>query len=143
MIKKDLSDDYTFIEFDAERYHYGNTKKALIEVIHRGIHEREGVDKESLNTLKHKALGNIVEYDKKVSSRLSWWTVSFILCCLLAVQMVRYLLVDINSYLVGGKIISWWVLATEITAILSPGVLLLSLWVKSRTKKKCRQTWET
>lgn len=136
LIKKDLSDDYTFIEFDAERYHHGNTKKALIEVIHRGIHAREGVDKESLNTLKHKALGNIVEYDKKVSSRLSWWTVSFILCCLLAVQMVRYLLVDINSYLVSGKITSWWVLATEIIAILSPGVLLLSLRVKSRTKNK-------
>lgn len=136
LIKKDLSDDYTFIEFDAERYHHGNTKKALIEVIHRGIHEREGVNKESLNTLKHKALGNIVEYDKKVSSRLSWWTVSFILFCLLAVQMVRYLLVDINSYLVSGKITSWWVLATEIIAILSPGVLLLSLTVKSRTKNK-------
>lgn len=136
LIKKDLSDDYTFIEFDAERYHHGNTKKALIEVIHRGIHEREGVNKESLNTLKHKALGNIVEYDKKVSSRLSWWTVSFILFCLLAVQMVRYLLVDINSYLVSGKITSWWVLATEIIAILSPGVLLLSLKVKSRTKNK-------
>lgn len=136
LIKKNLSGDYTFIEFDAERYHHGNTKKALIEVIHRGIHAREGVDKESLNTLKHKALGNIVEYDKKVSSRLSWWTVSFILCCLLAVQMVRYLLVDINSYLVSGKLTSWWVLATEITAILSPGVLLLSLWIKSRTKNK-------
>jgi len=136
LIKKDLSGDYTFIEFDAERYHHGNTKKALIEVIHRGIQAREGVDKKSLNTLKHKALGNIVEYDKKVSSRLSWWTVSFILCCLLGVQMVRYLLVDINSYLVSGKITSWWVLATEITAILSPGVLLLSLWVKSRTKNK-------
>lgn len=136
LIKKDLAGDYTFIEFDAERYHHGNTKKALIEVIHRGIQARQGVDKESLNTLKHKALGNIVEYDKKVSSRLSWWTVSFILCCLLAVQMVRYLLVDINSYLVSGKITSWWVLATEITAILSPGVLLLSLWVKSRTKNK-------
>lgn len=136
LIKKDLSGDYTFIEFDAERYHYGNTKKALIEVIHRGIHAREGVNRESLDKLKHKALGNIVEYDKKVSSRLSWWTVSFILCCLLAVQMVRYLLVDINSYLVSGKITSWWVLATEITAILSPCVLLLSLWVKSRTKNK-------
>ncbi len=36
LIKKDLSGDYTFIDFDAERYHYGNTKKALIEVIHRG-----------------------------------------------------------------------------------------------------------
>lgn len=136
LIKKDLSDDYTFIEFDAERYHHGNTKKALIEVIHRGIQARQGVDKESLNTLKHKALGNIVEYDKKVSSRLSWWTVSFILFCLLAVQMVRYLLIDINSYLVNGKITSWWVLATEIIAILSPGVLLLSLKVKSSTKNK-------
>ncbi|WP_455853812.1 P-loop NTPase fold protein [Pantoea endophytica] len=136
LIKQDLSDDYTFIEFDAERYHHGNTKKALIEVIHRGIQARQGVDNESLNTLKNKALGNIVEYDKKVSSRLSWWTVSFILFCLLAVQMVRYLLVDINSYLVSGKVTSWWVLITEIIAILSPGVLLLSLRIKSRKKNK-------
>jgi len=133
LIKKDLSGDYTFIDFDAERYHYGNTKKALIEVIHRGIHEKEGVDKESLNTLKHKALGNIVEYDKKVSSRLSWWTVTFILLSLLAVQMVRYLLVDLNSYLVSDKKTSLWVAALEILALLSPGLLLL--WLGYKTKK--------
>ncbi|MEY8712291.1 P-loop NTPase fold protein [Mangrovibacter phragmitis] len=136
LLKKDLSDDYTFIEFDAERYHHGNTKKALIEVIHQGISSREGVNDVSLDTLKNKALGNIVEYDKKVSSRLSWWTVSFILFCLLAVQMVRYLLIDINSYLVSGKVTSWWVLTIEVIALLSPGILLLALWLKGRARNK-------
>jgi len=136
LLKKDLSDDYTFIEFDAERYHHGNTKKALIEVIHQGISSREGVDDVSLDTLKNKALGNIVEYDKKVSSRLSWWTVSFILFCLLAVQMVRYLLIDINSYLVSGKVTSRWVLAIEVIALLSPSILLLALWLKGRARNK-------
>lgn len=136
LVKKDLSGDYTFIEFDAERYHHGNTKKALIEVIHQGISSKEGVDDVSLETLKNKALGNIVEYDKKVSSRLSWWTVSFILFCLLSVQMVRYLLLDINSYLASGKVTSWWVLAIEFIALLSPAILLLCLRVKSRNKNK-------
>ena len=136
LLKKDLSGDYTFIEFDAERYHHGNTKKALIEVIHQGISSREGVDDVSLDTLKNKALGNIVEYDKKVSSRLSWWTVSFILLCLLAVQMIRYLLIDINSYLMSGKVTSWWVLVTEFIAFLSPGILLLALRIKGHARNK-------
>lgn len=136
LLKKYLSRDYTFIEFDAERYHHGNTKKALIEVIHQGIRAREGADKDSLDTLKNKALGNLVEYDKKVSSRLSWWTVSFILFSLLAVQMARYLLVDLNSYLVSGKVTSWWVVALEALALLSPAFILLYLWCKTSDKNK-------
>ncbi|EOV9674389.1 P-loop NTPase fold protein [Cronobacter turicensis] len=134
LLKKDLSDDFTFIEFDAERYHHGNTKKALIEVIHQGISSREGVDDVSLDTLKNKALGNIVEYDKKVSSRLSWWTVTFILFSLLAVQMARYLLIDLNSYLVNGKVTSWWVVALEVIALLSPCILLFFLWTTGKSK---------
>lgn len=136
LLKKYLSRDYTFIEFDAERYHHGNTKKALIEVIHQGIRAREGADKDSLDTLKNKALGNLVEYDKKVSSRLSWWTVSFILFSLLAVQMARYLLVDLNSYLVSGKVTSWWVVVLEVLALLSPAIILLCLWCKTSAKNK-------
>ncbi|ELY2671604.1 hypothetical protein SMC00_003180 [Cronobacter sakazakii] len=134
LLKKDLSDDFTFIEFDAERYHHGNTKKALIEVIHQGISSREGVDDVSLDTLKNKALGNIVEYDKKVSSRLSWWTVTFILFSLLAVQMARYLLIDLNSYLVNGKVTSLWVVALEVIALLSPCILLFFLWITGKSK---------
>lgn len=136
LLKKYLSKNYTFIEFDAERYHHGNTKKALIEVIHQGIQARDGVDKDSLETLKNKALGNLVEYEKKVSSRLSWWTVSFILFSLLAVQMARYLLIDLNSYLVSGKVTSWWVVALELSALLSPGFILGSLWIKTLAKNK-------
>jgi len=136
LLKKYLSKGYTFIEFDAERYHHGNTKKALIEVIHKGIRAREGVDKDSLETLKNKALGNHVEYDKKVSSRLSWWTVSFILFSLLAVQMVRYLFIDLNRYLVSGKVTSWWVVALEVSALLSPGFILGGLWFKTSAKNK-------
>lgn len=35
-LQKKLKDDFTFINFDAERYHHGSTKKALIDVIHHG-----------------------------------------------------------------------------------------------------------
>ncbi|MEI0693283.1 P-loop NTPase fold protein [Pectobacterium aroidearum] len=135
-LKKELSPEHTFINFDAEIYHYGNTKKALIEVIHDGINESQGVNKVRLETLKNKALGNIVEYDKRVSSRLSWWTVSFILLSLLSVQMVRYLLLDLNSYITSGKLISWPVILLELLALLSPGILLLWLKCVRRRQKK-------
>ncbi|WP_249415638.1 P-loop NTPase fold protein [Enterobacter hormaechei] len=36
-LQKKLKDDFTFINFDAERYHHGSTKKALIDVIHHGV----------------------------------------------------------------------------------------------------------
>lgn len=130
-LKKKLSSQYTFIDFDAEIYHYGNTKKALIEVIHEGVSNSQGANKTELETLKNKALGNIVEYDKKVSSRLSWWTVSFILLCLLSVQMVRYLLLDINNLIKGLGSVSVYVMILEIIFALSPGFILL--WLKIRT----------
>ncbi|WP_245840160.1 P-loop NTPase fold protein [Pantoea rwandensis] len=135
-LKKKLTPDYTFINFDAELYHYGNTKKALIEVIYNGISVIPGVNKAKLEMLRNKALGNIVEYDKKVSSRLSWWTVSFILLSLLSVQMVRYLLLDLNAYLKPGSTIVKPVLLLEFLALLSPGMLLLWLKYKSRQKNR-------
>ncbi|WP_336750051.1 P-loop NTPase fold protein [Pantoea vagans] len=137
-LKKSLSPEYTFIDFDAEIYHYGNTKKALIEVIHDGLSESEGANKGNLDKLKNTALGNIVKYDKRVSSRLSWWTVSFILLCLLSVQMVRYLILDINANAKSPGTISGWVIASEIVAAISPGMLLLWLLVSPKLKVK---TW--
>lgn len=137
-LKKSLSPEYTFIDFDAEVYHYGNTKKALIEVIHDGLSESKDANKSNLEKLKNTALGNIVKYDKKVSSRLSWWTVSFILLCLLSVQMVRYLILDINANAKSPGTISGWVIASEIVAAISPGMLLLWLLVSPKLKVK---TW--
>lgn len=133
-LKKELSPEYTFINFDAELYHYGNTKKALIEVIYDGIRKIHGVNISKLETLRNKALGNVVEYDKKVSSRLSWWTVSFILLCLLSVQMVRYLLLDLNSLIKGSGTVSFYILSLELLSALSPGLLLL--WLKGKHSRR-------
>lgn len=136
-LKARLSPEYIFINFDAELYHYGNTKKALIEVIYDGINNSSGVNKEKLETLKNKALGNIVEYDKKVKSRLSWWTVIFILLCLLSVQMVRYLLLDLNAYIKGTGTVALLIICTELLAALSPGLLLLWLrFIYPKIRKK-------
>lgn len=135
-LKKSLSPEYTFIDFDAEIYHYGNTKKALIEVIHDGLSESKDANKGNLEKLKNTALGNIVKYDKKVSSRLSWWTVSFILLCLLSVQMVRYLILDINANAKMPDTISDRVIFSEIVAAISPGILLLWLLVTPKINIK-------
>lgn len=54
-----------FITFDAERYHYGSTKKSLIEIIYKGMSEVKGINNPELQIHKDKALGNIVEYEKK------------------------------------------------------------------------------
>ncbi|MHA7593600.1 P-loop NTPase fold protein (plasmid) [Yersinia ruckeri] len=60
-----LEGDFHFITFDAERYHYGSTKKSLIEIIYKGMSEVKGINNPELQIHKDKALGNIVEYEKK------------------------------------------------------------------------------
>lgn len=138
LLKAKLGSDYTFIDFDAERYHHGNTKKALIEIIHKGISQRKDIDRTKLDSFKNQALGNIVEYDKKVSSRLSWWTVLFILLSLLSVQMVRYLLNDINTILTTTKGVSNWIFFIETLGMVSPGLLLLCLFSWGKCEKRRR-----
>ncbi|MDE9566231.1 KAP family NTPase [Xenorhabdus bovienii] len=129
LLKGELGNEYRFIEFDAERYHYGNTKKALIEVIYKGLSDGAGVDQNRLDAYRNQALGNIVEYEKNVKSRLSWWTVMFILCSLLAVQMIRYLLIDISTLMMTDKAVSKLVLSLEALGFLSPAILLFVLFV--------------
>lgn len=126
-LQKDLEDEFTFINFDAERYHHGSTKKALIDVIHKGISEKCPAASQKLDDFKNQALGNIVEYDKKVSSRLSWLTVIFILLSLLSVQMLRYVLLDLNQYFSSHKPLAGWLFLAEILAFFSPGLLVGAL----------------
>lgn len=103
-LQKKLKDDFTFINFDAERYHHGSTKKALIDVIHHGVSLQCPGSRDVLDKYKNLALGNIVEHDKRVSSRLSWLTVVFILLSLLSVQMLRYVLTDLNQYFTNNDL---------------------------------------
>lgn len=123
-LQKKLEGEFTFINFDAERYHHGSTKKALIDVIHNGISHQCPASRVRLDKLKNQALGNIVEYDKKVSSRLSWLTVAFILLSLLSVQMLRYVLIDLNQYFVSDRPLIWWLFFVEVAAFLSPALMV-------------------
>lgn len=136
----ELEDEFTFITFDAERYHYGSTKKSLIEIIFKGMAEVPGVKKKILGSYKDKALGNVVEYEKKVNSRVSWWTISFILSTLLSVQTVRYFFVEINQYLhttTPLKILDYLVITLEALGLLSPVLVLLILaGVRGYRRKK-------
>ncbi|MGU3525149.1 P-loop NTPase fold protein [Enterobacteriaceae bacterium C23F] len=134
-LKGTLGSEYKFIEFDAERYHHGNTKKALIEVIYKGLKSGTDVNQNKLDEYRNQALGNIVEYEKKVKSRLSWWTVTFILLSLLSVQMMRYLLIDVNSIMTTEKPVSILVLIIEIFSFLSPALLLGILKIISLNSK--------
>lgn len=138
-LMEELKHDFHFITFDAERYHYGSTKKSLIEIIYKGMSETIGVNNPELQNHKDKALGNVVEYEKKVNSRISWWTISFILCTLLSVQTIRYFLVDINQYLYPPdpkKALSIWVVIIETLGLLSPALVLLTLAVVRNVRKK-------
>ncbi|MGC5924604.1 P-loop NTPase fold protein [Enterobacter hormaechei] len=126
-LQKKLEGEFTFINFDAERYHHGSTKKALIDVIHKGISQQCPFARPQLDKFKNQALGNIVEYDKKVSSRLSWLTVVFILFSLLSVQMLRYVLIDLNQYLAEDKAPQWWLFGAEMVAFLSPALMVVTL----------------
>lgn len=126
-LQKKLKDEFTFINFDAERYHHGSTKKALIDVIHHGVSQQCPGSRDVLDKYKNQALGNIVEYDKRVSSRLSWLTVVFILLSLLSVQMLRYLLTDLNLYFANNKPLIWWLFYVEVAAFLSPAIMVTGL----------------
>ncbi|HDR2349239.1 TPA: hypothetical protein QCH58_000583 [Enterobacter asburiae] len=126
-LQKKLKGEFTFINFDAERYHHGSTKKALIDVIHHGVSLQCPASREKLDKFKNQALGNIVEYDKKVSSRLSWLTVVFILLSLLSVQMLRYVLTDLNQYFSNNKPLIWWLFSVEVLAFLSPAIMVAGL----------------
>ncbi|HFT8658709.1 TPA: hypothetical protein ACGSTA_004359, partial [Enterobacter cloacae] len=60
-LQRDLEGDFTFINFDAERYHHGSTKKALIDVIHKGISEKCPAANQKLDEFKNQTRGNIVD----------------------------------------------------------------------------------
>lgn len=126
-LQKKLKDDFTFINFDAERYHHGSTKKALIDVIHHGVSLQCPGSRDVLDKYKNLALGNIVEYDKRVSSRLSWLTVVFILLSLLSVQMLRYVLTDLNQYFTNKESLLGWLFYVEVAAFLSPAIMVAGL----------------
>ncbi|KEY56453.1 P-loop NTPase fold protein [Serratia sp. DD3] len=123
-IKKNLKEsNFRFIEFDAEIYHFGTTKKALIDLIYRGLKETPGVDKKELQDHRDSALGNTLRYTRHQKSKISFWTIAFLLSSILSIQSLRYFLNDINK-LFTGSTMSFWLFLIEVVCLLSPFMVL-------------------
>ncbi|RSV87663.1 hypothetical protein EGH55_20750 [Klebsiella aerogenes] len=123
-VKKHLKDSqFRFIEFDAELYHFGTTKKALIDLIYQGFKAAPGIDSKALTDHRDNALGNTLRYTRKQKSKISFWTISFLLSSVLAIQSLRYFLNDINKLAMGSTLSSWLFLI-ELLCLFSPAIVL-------------------
>ena len=92
---------YRFIEFDAERFQHGATKKALIETIYNAIEGSiEGDEgKEKVKRAKNVALGNHFEYTSVINSDVNIWIVWFAISVLMAARVLPEALVGVGNFL--------------------------------------------
>ena len=81
-----------FVEFDTELYHNNNVNKALINILYDELKEipelKSDENAEELKDIKDRALGNIVDYKRTVTSNLSWWMVTFVITSLCSIEMI-------------------------------------------------------
>lgn len=121
-------DEYHFIDYDAELHHHGESKKSLITVLHDSLLDLVGAEsKQRLTEYRDTALGNTLSYTKKQKSKLSWWTVTFIVSVLFSSQVMKPLLSGLGS---GGGSSSTDIVATsvfifQVILFLSPVLMLI------------------
>ncbi|RRZ96857.1 P-loop NTPase fold protein [Erwinia sp. 198] len=96
-MEKIQNDDIHIIKFDSEIYHYGATKKALIDILYDGFKKTPEVNHENLSQCKDYALGNIYNYKRNVNSKISLWTLIFICTSVICLQTLRFLITDFSS----------------------------------------------
>ncbi len=90
---------YKFFVFDVEQHHYSSTKKAFISLFSDWILGFCDKDKEkAVANAKDKALGNVLEYEKKNRSNISWWTIGFIISLLFSASSMRPLFSHLDLY---------------------------------------------
>jgi parvulin-like peptidyl-prolyl isomerase len=81
-----------FVEFDTELYHNNNVNKALVNILYDELKEvpelKSGENAAKLKNIKDRALGNIVDYKRTVTSNLSWWMVTFVIASLCSIEMI-------------------------------------------------------
>lgn len=95
-MEKIQNDNIHIIKFDSEIYHYGATKKALIDILYDGFKKTPDVNHENLSQCKDYALGNIYNYKRNVNSKISLWTLIFICTSVICLQTLRFFITDIS-----------------------------------------------
>ncbi|KTS35194.1 P-loop NTPase fold protein [Pantoea dispersa] len=110
LLEKNLPEhNFQFINFDAELYQQGSTKKALITKIYDGLIPKIPKSlKEKLTEYKDDALGNNVTYKKTQDSEVTVWAVMFLFSLFVCSQSIRPLQTEwskntesVNYYLIG------------------------------------------
>lgn len=91
LLEKNLPEhNFQFINFDAELYQQGSTKKALITKIYDGLIPKIPKSlKEKLTEYKDDALGNNVTYKKTQDSEVTVWAVMFLFSLFVCSQSIR------------------------------------------------------
>lgn len=123
------------IKFDSEIYHYGATKKALIDILYDGFKKTPGVNQENLSKCKDYALGNIYNYTRKVNSKISLWTLSFICTTVVCLQAMRFFITDFSSLFTSNHLpLSKYVaVILELILVMSPVIVGL-LYKQTKVK---------
>lgn len=91
LLEKNLPENkFQFINFDAELYQQGSTKKALITKIYDGLKPNiPNSLRPKLREFKDNALGNNVTYKKTQDSEVSIWTILFLFSLFICTQSIR------------------------------------------------------
>ncbi|AGN85293.1 P-loop NTPase fold protein [Enterobacter sp. R4-368] len=91
LLEKNLPNgNFQFINFDAELYQQGSTKKALITKIYDGLEPNiPNSLKPNLREFKDNALGNNVTYKKTQDSEISTWAILFLFSLFICTQSIR------------------------------------------------------
>lgn len=130
LLEKNLPQgSFQFINFDAELYQQGSTKKALITKIYDGLEPHiPNTLKPNLREFKDDALGNNVTYKKTQDSEVSTWGILFLFSLFLCSQSIRPLQTEWGK---SPENISYALLFIFLSFLISPLFLAGAFYVRS------------
>ncbi|WP_414499676.1 P-loop NTPase fold protein [Zymobacter sp. IVIA_12111.31 C1] len=85
---EDEQENYHFIYFDIDQHHHSSTKAAFIENFANEISLISPKNQKNINDIKNRALGNTLQYDKNISSSISFLAVAYIISYILTVKNI-------------------------------------------------------
>ncbi len=121
---------YKFFVFDVEQHHCSSTKKAFISLFSDWILGFCGKEKVGIVVAAtDKSLGNVLEYEKKNRSNISWWTIGFMISLLFSASSMKPLFGHLDLYFTENN---YEFFCAELfiwgSLFLLPGFILLILW---------------
>lgn len=137
LLEKNLPNgNFHFINFDAELYQQGSTKKALITKIYDGLEPNiPNSLKPNLREFKDNALGNNVTYKKTQDSEISTWAILFLFSLFICTQSIRPLQTEWGK---PSESMSYWLMGLFILFLTSPLLLSAIFFIRSFRDKSLK-----